>query len=434
LAASYIHPMHEGPRDDEGGDFDAMADELAGRLSDADWSSWSEAELERRAMAAFAHQFASCAPYRAFCEARGVTPVTVAAWQDVPAVPATAFKFFDFVSAGPAGGSSGALFRTSGTTRGPERRGRHHVTRLDLYRASLLEPFRRALLPELPPGASDRPAGPPAPAESQTTARRGQPRGGQAGDGQPKGGEPKRRALFVSLIPSPDDAPDSSLSFMVGAAAEVLASEVHWLVDRSGRWRAGARAPLTRALEEARQAGAPILVLGTALAFAHVVDGEDEALGDLPETARAMETGGFKGARRSVSREELYAGIEAATGIPRGRIVNEYGMTELLSQLYEPVLARGPEAVGLHVAPPWLRVRALDPTSLEPVAEGEDGILAFFDLANLGSVCHVLTEDVGALEGGRLRLRGRAAGAEPRGCSRAMDELLSAAAEGASRG
>jgi hypothetical protein len=79
------------------------------------------------------------------------------------------------------------------------------------------------------------------------------------------------------------------------------------------------------------------------------------------------------------------------------------------------------------VPPPWLKVRALDPASLDEVAPGEPGLLAFFDLANAGSVCHVLTEDVGVVVEGRVRLQGRVRGAEPRGCSRAMDELMSSA-------
>ena len=140
-----------------------------------------------------------------------------------------------------------------------------------------------------------------------------------------------------------------------------------------------------------------------------------------------METGGFKGARRTISREELYQRISLETQVSTERIVNEYGMTELLSQLYEPVLTEGLDAVGVHLAPPWLRVRALDPTTLHRLPEGEDGILAFFDLANLGSICHVLTEDIGSVAEGRVRLRGRVPGSEPRGCSRAVDDLMAAA-------
>jgi hypothetical protein len=172
----------------------------------------------------------------------------------------------------------------------------------------------------------------------------------------------------------------------------------------------------------------PLLVLGTALALLHAVELLEAApAAALPPGSRIMETGGFKGASREIGRDELYDRVAGATGVPRALIVGEYGMTELLSQLYVPVLSEGPAADGAYVAPPWLKVRALDPHSLEELAPGEPGLLAFFDLANAGSVCHVLAEDVGAVQDGRVSLRGRVTGAEPRGCSRAMDELLSAA-------
>jgi hypothetical protein len=124
----------------------------------------------------------------------------------------------------------------------------------------------------------------------------------------------------------------------------------------------------------------------------------------------------------------LHDGIVDVFGIAPQAVINEYGMTELLSQLYEPVFTEGLSAAGGHVSPPWLAVRALDPTTLREAPEGEPGILCFFDLANLGSVSHILTEDVGVVRDGRVYLRGRTKGAEPRGCSRAMDDLMSAAA------
>ena len=139
-----------------------------------------------------------------------------------------------------------------------------------------------------------------------------------------------------------------------------------------------------------------------------------------------METGGFKGRSRVVAREDLYRGLEDRLGVAAHRIVNEYGMTELLSQMYEPVLREGTSAPRRHVLPPWLRVRALDTTTLAPVAEGTPGLLCFFDLANAGSVSHVLTEDMGTVSADGLRLQGRVAGAEPRGCSLALEEFLTA--------
>jgi hypothetical protein len=361
------------------GGFAEIASELEARLLEG-VEPWTEAEFDRRAFEVFRHQFETCETYRAFCLRRGVEPGSVTSWEDVPAVPATAFKYFDFIS-GPAPDDA-LSFLTSGTTQGAGQRGRHVVIRPELYRASLLAPFEAALFPEGPD---------PIP--------------------------------FLSLIPSPHEAPSSSLSFMVGAAAEWFATRVNWLVGADGTLDEDG---LAEGLSAAQDAGDAVLVLGTAAAFVHTLESAGAGLGTLPEGSRVMETGGFKGARRSISRDELYRGIADATGLPTHRIVNEYGMTELLSQLYEPVLREGAAGAGQYVCPPWLRVRALDPTTLRPAGEGERGILAFFDLANLGSVSHTLTEDIGSIVDGRVRLEGRAVGAEPRGCSRAMDDLMSA--------
>lgn len=355
--------------------FDALVTELEGRFEGFDGSAWSDADFQRYAFEAFTIQFGGCEPYRALCERRGVTPETVESWVDVPAVPANGFKHFDLLSNGdPA--EVDAVFRTSGTTRGEAARGRHLIPRLSLYQASLVGPFRRALLPD------------------------------------------RDRIRLASLIPSPAELPDSSLSYMIGAAGERFSTETHWLLNARGEWTDCGESTEWASGDE------PILLVGTALSFVHAI----ERLPRLPEGSRIMETGGFKGAKHTVSRDELYRSISAATDVPPDRIVNEYGMTELLSQLYEPVLGEGAASAGVHVPPPWLRIRALDPMSLEPVEEGEDGLLAFFDLANLGSVSHVLTEDIGSVADGRVRLRGRVLGAEPRGCSRAMDELMRAAA------
>lgn len=365
--------------------FDSLATDLERRFGEGVHKSWSDYDFNALALAAFELQFENIEAYRGFCEGRGRTPATVERWQDVPPVPATAFKHIDFcVTHGTA---PEATFRTSGTSHGTEARGRHLVPRLSVYRSSLLPPFRAHVL-----GAGDK------------------------------------RIPFLSLIPSTADRPDSSLSWMVDAAARELTSEARWLVDARGALDTnGLRAAMARSAESRE----PVLLLGTSLALLHAVERlESEPGAGLAGGSRIMETGGFKGSGREISRAELHRRIEAAFGVASRLIVGEYGMTELLSQLYEEVPVHGEErARGWYAAPPWLRVRALDPVTLEEVPAGAEGLLAFFDLANVGSVCHVLTEDVGRCDmlGTRVRLSGRAKGAEPRGCSLAMDELMSAA-------
>ncbi|MDX1502770.1 MAG: acyl-protein synthetase, partial [Thermoanaerobaculia bacterium] len=103
-----------------------------------------------------------------------------------------------------------------------------------------------------------------------------------------------------------------------------------------------------------------------------------------------------------------------------GHLVREYGMTELTSHFYTRVLSGGDP--DLFVPPPWTRVRTLDPETLAPVT-GRPGLLAVFDLANVGSAVHLLTEDLAVDEVEAFRLAGRAAGADLRGCSLTVEEL-----------
>ena len=143
-----------------------------------------------------------------------------------------------------------------------------------------------------------------------------------------------------------------------------------------------------------------------------------------------MDTGGFKGRSRTVSRATLYDELRERIGVPISSMINEYGMTELLSQFYEPVLREGEPIGGLpgrrFVGPPWIRTRVLDPRDLTPVPDGAEGVLCHLDLANVGSVAHVLTEDRGVAVEGGFRVLGRPPGAPDRGCSLAMDAMLEA--------
>ena len=364
-----------------GGAFAELAEELEALFGRGVRAPLDGGAFNDLALRVFAFQFEANPVYRAFCLRRGAIPDTVARWEDVPAVPATAFKYVDLACGNPS--SAEATYVTSGTTSGEERRGRHHVPRVALYRTAALPNLRTHLVPE------DRPL------------------------------------AVLSLIPSPAEAPHSSLSAMMGFVAEAWGDPVRWLGHPE---RGTDLDALRRAVTGAADAGRPALVAGTAFDFVHLLDamartGETLA---LPEGSRIMETGGFKGRARAVGRDELYGALESHLGIPRSRMVNEYGMTELLSQLYEPVLGEGPGAAGRHVAPPWLKARALDPGSLAPLPEGEAGLLAFFDLANAGSVCHILTQDMGTVSADGVRLQGRAEGAEPRGCSLAVEDLLAA--------
>jgi hypothetical protein len=320
---------------------------------------------------AFAYQFERVAPYRQLCLREGKTPESVDSWREMPLVPARAFATVELATDPPR-----EIFRSSGTL-GTERSVHRHPFP-ELYRVVIDATFPPACLPQ--------------------------------------GGHPP----MLALVPPREVAADSSLGFLV---AHVL--ERHGGPGSAyGFGARGVEIGACRSWLGARQReGRPALILATAFALADLLD-RIERMNlrfRLPAGSVVFETGGFKGRRREIAREELLARATTWLDIPEEQVVSEYGMTELTSHAYTRTLAGG--AAELFVPPPWLRVRALDPLSLAERPDGEPGLLAFFDLANVGSALHVLTEDLGAVESGGFRLVGRAPDADLRGCSLLAEEL-----------
>ena len=280
---------------------------------------------------------------------------SVGSWRGIPCVPQEAFKHAD-LRCFPAGETK-KTFRTSGTT--GEGFGQHHFRSLEIYETAVREGWRHARMPFGP---------------------------------------------FLVIAPHPDEAPHSSLSHMLG----VLASRDKFIAPGGAI-----------DLERLRGLDEPVCLLGTALGFLRLFEelGAERIL--LPSGSTAMETGGYKGSGRQISKTGLYAMFADKLGLDPEDIFNEYGMTELSSQFY----ARGPR--GLHHGPSWARAVVVDPVTLEEVAEGETGILLIYDTANVGSVVGIRTQDLAIKHGEAFELLGRDPTALPRGCSRAADEWMS---------
>jgi len=349
-----------------------------------EWMSeplWGEDDerFEEIARALFEHQFAACAPYRRFCEGRGVTPDALGCWREIPPVPTGSFKEVALRSF-PAERTV-HTFRTSGTS--TRVRGELHLDTLALYEASLLPSFCRFLLPDL--------------------------------------SERRPEATILVLAPSPGEARDSSLSYMFGVAIRELGDPGSgFFMEREALQLAGLRCAIDAAPPEH-----PLLLCGTSFAFVHWLDAL-EAAGErlsLPPRTRIMETGGFKGRSRALPRAELYGALEDRLGVEMDRIVNQYGMTELASQFHDSVL-REPGGPRRKLGPPWARVLLIDPESGEETVGDEPGVVVVTDLANTGSVIAIQTADLGQRIGDGFEVLGREPGAEARGCSIAADELL----------
>ncbi len=345
--------------------------------------AWEEAAFSRLALRLFSYQYERNTPYRNFCRHRDASPASVSRWQDIPAIPTAAFKAASLACFDTS--QATVVYHSSGTSgAGP---GRHYLQSLDLYNASLRPTFAAHVLP----------------------------------DGQ--------RLPMLLLAPSPALAPHSSLSHMLSEVArEWSAEQPMWAVDETGlRGRA-----LMDALRRSEQNRTPVALLGTAFAFISLIDTclSQGIRFALPPGSRIMDTGGYKGRTREVPKDELHRLYLRVLGVPASHVINEYGMTEMGSQFYDTGLrdaVHGAAQPRHKVGPHWVRTVVIDPETMESAASGAIGLLRHVDLANLGSVIAIQTDDLGCAVGDGFEIVGRAKGAEARGCSITADELLNAA-------
>lgn len=345
----------------------------------------AEARFNAWALELFGLQYQVNPAYRRLCEVRGVEPERVTHWSQIPAVPTVAFKELEMTCLPPQ--KRLREFRSSGTTQRAPSRHFHDATSLALYELSAWRWFGVHVVPEA------------------------------EGDGM--------RVDGLILTPSPEQAPHSSLVHMFEVARRELGWGTEVFVERAradGAWELDEEAALRR-LRRACEQGEPLVVLGTGFSFVHLLDAL-KARGlslALPRGSRVMETGGYKGRTREVPQAELHAQISRQLGVPTESVVCEYGMCELSSQAYDTVagaLRAGCSVGGRRFRfPPWARALVISPETGREVASGQAGLLRVVDLANAFSVLAVQTEDLAVRREDGFELLGRAAHAEPRGCS-----------------
>ncbi|MEO8412168.1 MAG: acyl transferase [Ginsengibacter sp.] len=155
----------------------------------------------------------------------------------------------------------------------------------------------------------------------------------------------------------------------------------------------------------------PSLLIGVTFAL---LDFAEKYSMDLQYTI-VMETGGMKGRREEITRDEIHAILRDKLGIQNTH--SEYGMTELLSQAYS-------KEKGLFDCPPWMKVllrEETDPfgiTAKPETKKPSTGLLNIIDFANLYSCPFIATDDVGRLyKNGSFEVLGRRDVSDIRGCS-----------------
>jgi len=306
------------------------------------------------ALELFYYQAANCLPYRAYLTALGCNPKGVNQLTDIPFLPIEFFKTHDVRT--DAAWEPQETFLSSGTTQ--QQRSRHHLRDPQLYRHNARQIFEHYY-------------------------------------------GPLTDWTFLALLPSYLEQGHSSLVAMVD-----------YFARESGQKQAAFflhdHAALLQALTQAKQEGRRVMLFGVSYALLDLA----AEVGPVPELQdlTVLETGGMKGRRREMIREELHQELQRAFG-PAG-IHSEYGMTELLSQAYS-------FGDGRFHAPPQLRILLRDPADPFSVSETRpDGAINIIDLANVDSCAFIETKDLARLHpDGSFEVLGRLDNSDVRGCN-----------------
>lgn len=336
-----------------------------------------DAEFNRLALELAGIQRRLNPAFAAWCDRRsgGARDGDFAEWRSIPATPTDAFKDLPVTCLEPE--ERTIRFESSGTTAAERSRNFHDADSVRLYETLAALWFSGLNLDRTGAGGAFR---------------------------------------MAALTPGPELAPHSSLARMFGTFVRRFGaggSGFFGKVDGAGAWEVDPAA-IESAL--ASDPGRPWFVLATAFNLVHWLDSL-ESRGvrlRLPAGSRVLETGGYKGRSRVLSKQELTGRIGALLGVAEDGVVTEYGMCELASQAYG---GPGAGAGGLLRFPPWVRARTVSPETGAETAPGEPGVVQVYDLANVASVVAVQTGDLGAAESGALRLLGRVREAPARGCS-----------------
>ncbi|MEM6885276.1 MAG: hypothetical protein AAF571_09605 [Verrucomicrobiota bacterium] len=324
-----------------------------------------EEAFNQAALTLFNYQSKANLPYRNYLRSLGVASADVYHWTEIPALPTSTFRDQRVACFPPI--ETTKVFETSGTTE--DHTGRHEFAKLDCYQKSLMKGFVDAM-----PDVS--------------------------------------QYHWISLIPSYEVRPTGSLSFMVSTLAYHYSEQsVDFLCDAEFNFEPE---DLFEKLIECSMSETPIFMLGTSFAFARLFESlmESRVQTALPPNSVLFDTGGYKGRHKEYTRPEFLELIDESLGIKPEQIWNEYGMTELSSQAYSR------SDIGYHTFPAWTRVVVRDPATGALCSNREQGVIQILDLANIGSVLAVSTQDLGIMHGDRhLELLGRVDSESLRGCS-----------------
>jgi phenylacetate-coenzyme A ligase PaaK-like adenylate-forming protein len=308
-------------------------------------------EFSSTALEVFKYQYSNNKVYQEFCDFLDVVPSNVKLIEDIPFLPIEFFRTKQLLSTTKR---PSVVFTSSGTT--GNHISRHYVPEISLYQQSFRSGFELFY------------------------------------------GDVKEYCI-LALLPSYLEREGSSLVYMVNDLIQISnhPESGFYLEDQE---------VLAQKLKRLDTEGVKVLLIGVSFALLDMAEANSFQL----RNTIIMETGGMKGRRKELIREELHNKIQLGFGI--NTVHSEYGMTELLSQAYS-------NGHGIFYTPPWMKVLVRDtedPLSWNP--EGRSGGINIIDLANFYSCSFLATQDLGKIRGdGGFEVLGRFDHADVRGCN-----------------
>ncbi|MGW1454033.1 LuxE/PaaK family acyltransferase [Salegentibacter agarivorans] len=320
-------------------------------LSERIFNISNQKDFNEIALEVFSYQFQHNKVYREFCELLNRNPGNISTLEEIPFLPIEFFKKKKVVS---GTNPEEIIFSSSGTTGATT--SKHYVTNLKVYEQSFLKAFELFY------------------------------------------GKPEE-IVVLALLPSYLERQGSSLIYM---ADSLIKLSKH---PESGFYLDDLES-LQNKLTELDKSGKEILLLGVSFALLDLVENYDF---DLKNTT-IMETGGMKGRRKEMIREELHQILSKGFGVEK--IHSEYGMTELLSQAYS-------KGDGIFDTPPWMQILIRDAEdALSYLPERKTGGINVIDLANFNSCSFIATQDLGRkMQENQTDILGRFDNSDIRGCN-----------------
>jgi hypothetical protein len=214
-----------------------------------------------------------------------------------------------------------------------------------------------------------------------------------------------KRCRILILAPSPELAPSMGMAIGMDQTRRAYGTEDSlFLLGRSGIDIDA----LLLALRESEASGVPVALIGATAAYVYFFQAcrRRKMSFKLPPGSRICDGGGYRGRFGVVTREDYYAMVEEILGIPGTHCVNVLGEAETATNLFDDSLRRHvkglPPRKRTRPVPPWSRVLAMNIDTLQPLPDGEVGLLAHWDLANVPTVLAVITDNLGyTTDGGR---------------------------------